>query len=122
MAQGVTRKGSVMRGLDPRIHPLRKASCEERLIAGSSPAMTTGEAGANEPRSCRGLGDFLAQPAPPQQPLGRRHAAAEGGVELDRIARATGGIDVIAQVLRGTGIEDVAGLLERGEGVRVQHL
>jgi hypothetical protein len=30
----------VMRGLDPRIHPLRKMSFGERWIAGSSPAMT----------------------------------------------------------------------------------
>jgi hypothetical protein len=30
----------VMRGLDPRIHPLRKMSFVERWIAGSSPAMT----------------------------------------------------------------------------------
>jgi hypothetical protein len=30
----------VMRGLDPRIHPLRKISSFEKWIAGSSPAMT----------------------------------------------------------------------------------
>jgi hypothetical protein len=30
-----------MRGLDPRIHLLRKKVYEDRWIAGSSPAMTT---------------------------------------------------------------------------------
>jgi hypothetical protein len=30
----------VMRGLDPRIHPLRKKRFFRRWIAGSSPAMT----------------------------------------------------------------------------------
>jgi hypothetical protein len=34
----------VMRGLDPRIHPLPKNSFE-RWIAGSSPAMTNGKSG-----------------------------------------------------------------------------
>jgi hypothetical protein len=31
----------VMRGLDPRIHHLRKMDVFERWIAGSSPAMTS---------------------------------------------------------------------------------
>ncbi|MBP2434229.1 hypothetical protein JOH48_008181 [Bradyrhizobium elkanii] len=31
----------VMRGLDPRIHPLRKDGFLARQIAGSSPAMTS---------------------------------------------------------------------------------
>jgi hypothetical protein len=31
----------VMRGLDPRIHHLRKSGFLERWIAGSSPAMTS---------------------------------------------------------------------------------
>jgi hypothetical protein len=31
----------VMRGLDPRIHPLRKMNAFEKWIAGSSPAMTS---------------------------------------------------------------------------------
>jgi hypothetical protein len=35
----------VMRGLDPRIHPLRKKSLHLRWIAGSSPAMTSFEFG-----------------------------------------------------------------------------
>src|SRR5262249_61028770 len=34
-------KGCVTRGLDPRVHPLRKKFLQRRWIAGSSPAMTT---------------------------------------------------------------------------------
>ena len=65
---------------------------------------------------------FSLNPRRRSSPSGVGMPAAEGGVELDRIARAAGGIDMIAQVLRGAGIEDVAGFLERGEGVGVQHL
>jgi hypothetical protein len=35
----------VMRGLDPRIHPLPKKILSERWIAGSSPAMTNFRSG-----------------------------------------------------------------------------
>src|SRR5713226_5774127 len=34
----------VMAGLDPAIHPFRKASCEDRWIRGSSPRMTNFDA------------------------------------------------------------------------------
>src|SRR3981189_1396173 len=64
----------------------------------------------------------LRQSPPPEQPIWRRQPTAEGGVEFDRIARAAGGVDVLPQVLRSTGIENVAGFLERGKSVGVQHL
>src|SRR5262249_15854784 len=59
------------------------------------------------------LGGVLAQPPPPEQPVGRRQASAKRGVELGRVARAAGGVDMIMQPLRDAGIEDIAGLLER---------
>src|SRR5215831_7090548 len=68
------------------------------------------------------LSGVLAQPPPLEQALGRRQAPAEGGVELGRIARAAGGVDMIMQLLRDAGIKDVAGLLERRERVGVEHL
>src|SRR5262245_2975740 len=45
-------------------------------------------------QSYRGRG-VLLQPAPPEQALGRRQPAAEGGVELGRIARTAGRIDKV---------------------------
>src|SRR5262245_64908871 len=68
------------------------------------------------------LSGVLAQPPPLEQALGRRQAPAEGGVELGRIARTAGGVDMIMQLLRDAGIKDVAGLLERRERVGVEHL
>src|SRR5262249_4430202 len=68
------------------------------------------------------LSSVLAQPPPLEQALGRRQSPAEGGVELGRIARATGGVDMIMQLVRDAGVKDVAGLLERREGVGVEHL
>src|SRR6516164_10392543 len=68
------------------------------------------------------LSGVLAQPPPPEQPFGRRQASAERGVELGWVARAAGGVDMIMQPLRDAGIEDIACLLERREGVGVEHL
>src|SRR5258708_11799823 len=68
------------------------------------------------------LGGVLAQPPPPEQPVGRRQAPTKGGVEVGRVARAAGGLDIIMQPLRDARIEDIAGLLERRARVRVQQL
>src|SRR5437588_12592555 len=45
-----TDPSTVMRGLDPRIHLLRKNFLEVRWIAGSSPAMTICSAATADPR------------------------------------------------------------------------
>ncbi|MGY4404404.1 hypothetical protein [Bradyrhizobium sp. USDA 3315] len=45
MTPSMTACSIVMRGLDPRIHPLRKDSFLARWIAGSSPAMTNHKLG-----------------------------------------------------------------------------
>src|ERR1700730_8755896 len=68
------------------------------------------------------LSGVLAQPPSPEQPVGRRQTPTKGGVEVGRVARATGGVDIIMQSLRDAGIEDIAGFLERREGVGVEHL
>ena len=52
----------------------------------------------------------------------RRASAAERLVGLRRIARAAGGIDVSRKRLRDRRIEHVAGLLESGESVGIEHL
>src|SRR6516165_2527745 len=70
----------------------------------------------------RNLSGALAQPPLLEQAVGRRQSPAEGGVELNRIARAAGGVDMIMQLVRDAGIKDVAGLLERREGIGVEHL
>src|SRR5262249_36837861 len=67
------------------------------------------------------LGGVLAQPSPSEQPVGRRQTPTKGGVEVGRVARAAGGVDIM-QPLRDAGVEDIAGLLERREGVGVEHL
>src|SRR5215472_8679068 len=73
-------------------------------------------------KSGNGLRRGLEQSAPLEQAVGRRQATAEQGVELGRIACAAGRVDVRVQLARGRAVEDVAALLERGEGVGVEHL
>src|SRR5262249_47932972 len=68
------------------------------------------------------LSGVLAQPPPPEQPVGRRQTPTKGGVEVGRVARAAGRVDIIMQALRDAGVEDIAGLLERRESVGVEHL
>src|SRR5262249_28433013 len=74
--------GSVIAGLDPAIHPLRKTSCEERWTPGSSPGVT--RARPRDLRACfrllftgrGGAADAPALPCPPQrQPSLLRRAA-----------------------------------------------
>src|SRR5204862_3266465 len=67
------------------------------------------------------LGRFQ-QTASPQQRIGLRLTAAERDVGVFGIARASGRIDVVVQAFGHLSIEDVAGLLERAEGVGVHHL
>src|SRR5262249_20235046 len=68
------------------------------------------------------LNGFLAQSPPLEQLLRCRQSPTEGGVELVRIARAAGRIDVIMELLRGGRIKNVAGLLERRKCIGVEHL
>src|SRR5262249_31350142 len=68
------------------------------------------------------LSSVLAQPPPLEQAVGRRQSPAEVGVELGRSARIASGVDMIMQLLRDAGVKDVASLLERREGVGVEHL
>src|SRR5262249_30513046 len=73
------------------------ARCGEFAQRGQAPRNVNPDSGG---RRCR----VPAEPPPLEQPLGRRQAAAEGGVELGRVARAAGGIHVIAQLLRRAGV------------------
>src|SRR6516162_1724058 len=50
-----------------------------------------------------------------------RQPAAERLVGFGRVLPAAGGIDAIAQTFRGSGIENVAGLVEGGKCVGVEH-
>src|SRR6516225_12261014 len=50
-----------------------------------------------------------------------RQPTAERFVGFGRVLPATGGIDAIAQTFRGGGVENVAGLRERGKCVGVEH-
>src|ERR1700737_2157777 len=64
----------------------------------------------------------LQQPTPPQQGVGLRLAAAERDIGVLGIARAARRIDVVVQAFCHLGIEDVAGFLERAEGVGIHYL
>src|ERR1700730_7955683 len=68
-----------------------------------------------------GLGRFQ-QPAPAQERLGLRLAAAEGDIGVFRIDRSAGGIDVVMQPFGGRRVKNIAGFLEGAERVGVHHL
>ena len=62
-----------------------------------------------------------ASPRRFKQRVGRRQPSAERHIKRLGIARAAGGIDMVAQLARGRRIEDIAGLLEGAEGIGVEH-
>src|SRR5580700_8102652 len=67
-------------------------------------------------------GRRLGETALTQERVGGRQPAAKRLVGFGRILRAAGGVNLFAQPLSGRRIENVPGLLERREGVGIEHL
>jgi hypothetical protein len=65
----------VTRGLDPRVHPLRKSVLQRRWIAGSSPAMT--EERPCQPSCIHSSGNRFSMAAAPLTVVRRRDRAAD---------------------------------------------